>query len=408
MALLHYFYTHAQEYGIILSAANCEHGIRGQDSLSDSLFVKELCQKWNIPLFSFSADCVLLAKEKKVSLETAARNFRYECFDGLLADGRVDFVATAHHQNDNAETVLFHICRGAALTGASGIAETNRRGYIRPLLHAAKQEICNYLKENGLSYRLDKTNEDDSITRNGIRLKALPLLEKITPGATANIARFAALAKADDELLYELAQPLLLPLDGGVKVLFCDKKPLFQRACLLALKAMGIEKDYTLAHLDALFDLQAKNNGDKAPMPEKITGIREYDGVVLYRSKTKPTEEIPFATGTFCLGQTRWSVEQSAVRERDGCLYLDGDKIPASAVFRTRRTGDMFQKFGGGTKKLKDYLIDKKIPLRERENCVVLADGRQILAIVGIEISQKVKVDKDSKIIKIKIQKQGE
>ena len=406
MALLHYFYTHASAYGIKICAVNCEHGIRGEASLADSAFVKSLCENWDVPLLEYSADCLALSKERKVSLETAARDFRYECFDRILQDDRADFIATAHHREDNAETVLFNICRGASLTGASGISE--RKGYIRPLLSVAKEDILKYIQENNLSYRQDKTNEDESITRNAVRLKVLPTLERIIPGATSGIVRFSALAKEDDALLYELAKPLLQNFDWGVKVSFSSQKPLFCRACLLALKRLGVEKDYTLAHLELLYALQTAENGARASMPENIIGVREYDGVALYRPQNRIQEEIPFNLGSFTLGKTTVVVTSCEERRQGEGEYLDLNEIPSTAVFRTRREGDVFTKFGGGSKKLKDYLIDKKIPVRERDELIVLADGKEILAIVGVEISDKVKVKEKSKIIKLTIQKKGE
>lgn len=400
VALLHYFHAHASEYGITLSAVNCEHGIRGETSLSDSAFVKELCEQWNVPLFFFSADCPALAALRKTSVETAAREFRYEKFEKLLREKKTDIIATAHHQGDNAETVLFNLCRGASLTGAGGISE--RKGFIRPLLNVSREEIVAYLRKNGLSYKHDETNDDEKITRNAIRLRVLPVLEEIIPSATAGIVRFSSLARADDELLYELAGSLITRFNGGIKVRFCDKKPLFSRACLIALKEAGVEKDYTAAHLDALYALQQANNGEKACMPAGITGIREYDGITFYRAKKRSEEELPFALGTFCLAGTSFSVTLCEKREEGKRgKYVDLLKIPSSAVFRTRREGDVFTPFGGGKKKLKEYLIDKKIPQRERDELVLLAYGKEILAIVGVEISDCLKTGETSAIAQI-------
>ena len=114
MALLHMLKAREDKDGFFLSAVNCEHGIRGADSLGDTRFVAEICALWGVPLFTFSADCPAEAKEKKLSLETAAREFRYRSFQSLLDEGKTDFVATAHHSDDNAETILFRLCRGTS------------------------------------------------------------------------------------------------------------------------------------------------------------------------------------------------------------------------------------------------------------------------------------------------------
>lgn len=399
MALLHYLCRHAEAYDIQLSAVHCEHGIRGEASAADGAFVREICEAWGVPLFMFSADCPALAAARKVSLETAARQFRYGCFDRLLKEGKADLIATAHHMGDNAETVLFNIARGASLTGAGGISD--RPGYIRPLLSVTKGEILRYLQENGVACRTDETNADEHITRNAIRLQVLPALEKIVPGASGGIARFARLAQEDDALLYELAAPLVAAGEGHAKVFFSEKKPLFRRACLSALKGMGVEKDYTAAHLEALCALKTAKNGERLSMPGNIWAVREYDGVAFYRARPREEREIPFTLGRFFLAGREFCAEECPARRAGESGYAALEKIPASAVFRTRREGDVFRKFGGGAKKLKEYLIDCKIPRRERDDLILLADGKEILAVLGVEISDRIRVDEGSRVVRL-------
>ncbi|MBE7085460.1 MAG: tRNA lysidine(34) synthetase TilS, partial [Clostridiales bacterium] len=107
MALLHYLKTQEKTYGYVLSAVHCEHGIRGAESVEDMRFVEGVCHAWDVPLYVFRGDCLAMAKEKKTSVETTAREFRYACFENLLKEGKADFIATAHHVLDQAETVLF-------------------------------------------------------------------------------------------------------------------------------------------------------------------------------------------------------------------------------------------------------------------------------------------------------------
>ena len=243
VTLLHYLKSCERECGYSLSAVHCEHGIRGEESLADMRFAEELCKAWGVPLFIFSEDCPARAKREKESLETAARNFRYESFTSLAEGNKVDFVALAHHKNDEAETVLFRLARGTSLTGVGGMAEMN--GYLlRPLLSWTRAEIVEYAVKNNLSWREDQTNKETDATRNKLRLEVLPKLEEAVPGAAENLVRFASLASEDDALLYEYAEKLLLleETDGEtlVSVAFRDKKPLFRRACLLALKTLGV------------------------------------------------------------------------------------------------------------------------------------------------------------------------
>ena len=111
VSLLHYLKAQEKNFGYILSAVHCEHGIRGEESLADAEFTKQLCQEWDVPLFMYREDCPARAKRDKESLETAARNFRLEVFSSILNAGKADFIATAHHKNDDAETVLFRLVR---------------------------------------------------------------------------------------------------------------------------------------------------------------------------------------------------------------------------------------------------------------------------------------------------------
>ncbi len=379
-----------------LCAVHCEHGIRGEESVADMEFVKTLCKEWEIPLFLFRADCPTLAKEQGESLETAARRFRYEAFESLLNEGKADYVALAHHDGDEAETVLFRLARGSSLTGVSAMREENGR-YLRPLLQVAKEEIVSYAKEHGLLWREDHTNALPVATRNKIRLNVLPALEEAVKGAGKNIASFAVIAREDDECLYELSKSLITKKpptfagDSGYRVAFCEKKPLFTRACLTVLKELGIVRDYTKEQIDALFRLQELQTGTKATVLGGVCAVKQY-GELAFLKEILPakTEVIPFGFGVFRIGRYEVIVSKTPLGvEKE--LALDAECISNNAVFRCKEQGDSFEKFGGGTKSLKRYLVDKKIPSAERAELIVLALKEEILAVVGVEISEKVK-----------------
>lgn len=287
MSLLHMLKSRADECGFSLSVVHCEHGIRGTDSLEDARFVGEICRGWGIPLFFFSADCPAEAAREGVSLETAARNFRYRSFQSLLDTGKADFIATAHHLGDEAETVLFRLCRGASLTGAKGMTERRDR-YLRPLLGISREEIRAYAAENKVPFREDQSNYDAVFTRNKLRLEILPRLEEAIPGAAANLCGFARLAAEDDALLYALSEelsfrvPPMTERDTGLRLRFSEKAPLFRRACLSSLKELGVEKDYTSRHLDSVFSLQSLQTGSRISLPDGIVAVRSYDCIAFF------------------------------------------------------------------------------------------------------------------------------
>ncbi len=206
-ALLHYLKNLENDYDFILSAVHCEHGIRGEDSKEDMRFVQKLCADYGVVCYTFEEDCLEKSKREKVSLETAARDFRRACFASLLQEGKADFIVTAHHLQDQAETVLFRLARGSGLTGARGMQEIDG-GYLRPFLSWSKEKILAYAKEHGLAHREDCTNFQMDATRNILRLEVLPRLENAVAGASENLARFAHLAAQDDAFLYRLAEEL--------------------------------------------------------------------------------------------------------------------------------------------------------------------------------------------------------
>ncbi len=402
VALLHYLKNGETERGYFLSAIHCEHGIRGEESLADMQFVQALCKEWGISLKVVREDCPARARMEKTSLETAARNFRYEQFDSLLRSGEADYIATAHHRGDLAETVLFRLCRGSALTGAAAIKAENG-GYLRPFLAWSKEEILAYVSQNGLVFREDSTNLQTDATRNKLRLEILPKLEEVIPKAAENLARFALLAKEDDELLYRLAGALLIK-EEGVVVKFSAEKPLFTRACLIALKELGLEKDYTSAHLAALFSLQGLERGATIVLPRNYRAKKGEKGILFYLEEGEApipkNDEAPFALTGYDGGRYEVNLDLTPPKEGYGgrVLRVDAEKIPATAKFRFRREGDYIYRFGGGKKSLKKFFNEEKIPPRERAYLPLIAEAcGEVYAVCGVEISDKVAVDERTK-----------
>ncbi len=430
VALLHYLKSQEKACGFHLLAVHCEHGIRGEESLEDMRFVQTFCSRLEVPLTVFEEDCPARAKREKESLETAARNFRHECFASVLSQGKADFIATAHHSGDEAETVLFRLARGSSLSGLKAMSEQDGR-YLRPILTWSKEKIHRYIEENRLLYRVDSTNLLCEATRNKIRLEVLPRLEKAVDGATQNIAKFAALAAEDDALLYELSDDLIQEKRGVFTVRFSKKKPLFTRAALTVLKRLGLGKDYTSAHLLALFDLQGAERGARLHLPKKIQAEKGSAGIVFFnrheeRFETLPTaqpfSEKGFDGGRYAVNISKTPVfatgemenvypfgEDSAMEEEDGSsrlegiggwkiLRLDGDKLPNNAYFRFRREGDSIRRFGGGKKSLKKFFNEEKIPPKERGYLPLIADDDGVVfAVCGVEIAEDVKVDENTK-----------
>lgn len=393
MALLHWLYTNSEKYGVTLSALNCDHKIRGEASARDSAFVKKWCEEHGVPLYFFERG------EGAGGSEEEARKWRLSRYAAAIEAGE-DVIATAHHLNDNAETVLFNLSRGASLSGMTGIAYENKKArIIRPLISASRAEIDEYVKENNVPYVVDETNFTENYTRNKIRLNVIPKLEEAVPCAVKNIYRFSRLAAEDEEYFDELIKELGLieKSGGGYYISYCKEKVIFRRAVIKILADAG-KKDYTYAHVQRLFELQFAQNGKKFEFLN-LTACKEGDKIFIFGS----AENSPDA----CVSLEEYLAENKEdffgqpliiteiPPETDNffkTLKFDLSALPAGSEVRFMRAGDKFKKFGGGTKNLGDYFTDLKIPVRVRECVPLIACGSEALIVCGTEISDKVKI----------------
>lgn len=389
MALLHYLNAHGGEYGITLSALNCDHGIRGEASGRDSAFVAAYCGGNGVNLRFFKAE------KGQFRSENDARQWRQSCYNTVLNEGKADLIATAHHLNDNAETVLFNLARGTALSGMTGICDVPARGLVRPFINCTREEIDAYINENNIPFVTDESNLTDDYTRNKIRHNVLPALEDAVRGAAGNIFRFSRLAAEDEEYFDRLLSSVIVRRPNcGYLIKRCEERVIFRRAAQKTVAFYFNKKDYTAEHLNRLFGLQFAENGKKFEFLG-LTAIKEEGGVAIVEESGNAGGETPFKD----------SLKSDGVYEFCGnaelafavkTLRFDIDKIPDTAVIRFKREGDRFTKFGGGTKSLSDYLTDKKVPQSLRASLPLVCDGSEVLIVGGVEISDKVKVDEST------------
>ena len=399
MSLLYYMHKHAHLYGITVLAINVEHGIRGESSKLDSNFVADYCAKNGIELISFSVDSLKKAEQDKLSIEQAARALRYDCFERAISSGKADKIATAHHADDNTETVLFNLFRGTGLKGLTGITKEREDKIIRPFLSVSRAEIEEYAKANAIPYVTDQTNLCDDYTRNAIRHNVIPKITTLFPELNKSVERLTQTLTLDDEYLNEQALIHVKKADDTAQITLPCHPALLGRAVIMALKSLGVSKDWEKKHIDDVYSLTKMQNGNKLSLLGGVTAVKEYDKIVFFRQAEKDLSKIPFRLGehvianqTICISP----VKNSNIDLKNG-FYADLDKIPQTALLRTRKQGDVFIKFGGGTKSLGDYLTDKKVPLRKRDSLILLADGKEVLLILGIAVSDKIKVESSTK-----------
>lgn len=392
MCLLHSLLNKKQQLNLEIIAVNVEHNIRGKDSVSDSLFVKNYCEKVGVFLYQKSVDAPLYSKQNKLPLEEGARILRYGVFKDVLTEFKGFKIATAHHKNDLLESVLFNLFRGTGLKGLKGIEKATET-IVRPLINVSREEIDEYAKLNDVPYVVDQTNYDVEYSRNYLRHKIIPhILEKF-PHSLDSVYRLSETVEECEDFIKISAEKCVFLYKGNYAVSIDCHPAIFKRAVIIALKNSGVIKDYEKIHVDSVYNLSKQNNGDEVSLPSNITAVKVYDKIVFYKTKnTKTQKETPFCVGEFAFGDAVAVIQQTNSFAPSNYLTFDGDKIPNDAVIRARKNGDVFTKFGGGTKKLKDYFIDKKIPVKERDLIPVIASGNEVLVIFGLEISENVKI----------------
>jgi tRNA(Ile)-lysidine synthase len=401
MALLHYMLSISKDIPIKVIALNVEHGIRGASSIKDSEFVANYCKERGVPLLFYSGDALSIAEKEKISIESAGRILRYRFFKDALDKKACDFIATAHHALDNVETVLFNLFRGSALKGVGGIRNAFGGKIIRPLLSVTKQEIENYITKNGVPFVTDETNLQTDYTRNKIRLSIIPKIKEIFPELETSVNRFSTIAKEEDDYLETLAKKGVTIENQTAKIKLSLDDVLLRRAVIIALKGLGVEKDWEKSHIDAVLSLKDLKNSSKITLPFNLYAVKEYDLITIANNTDELSVNLPFNVGNIQFNGNTLKIEKvdiKTVNLKDG-LYSDADKIPPSANIRTIKDGDVFTKFGGGTKKLCDYFTDLKIPKRLRSEIPLVADGNKILIIFGVAVSNNVKADQNTKTL---------
>ena len=404
LVLLDLLHCLQKEGGAQIICAHYEHGIRGADSRSDADFVADFCGVREIPFVCESGDVPAYARSHKASLETAARICRYEFLHRICEARHCDAIALAHHADDLAETVLLRILRGTGPAGLAAMREWDGL-HLRPLLGVARTEIEKYTEERGLCPRHDATNDALDARRNEIRHALLPELRRTyNPAVREALTRLSSLAGEEDDFLTGIAdasfQRAVCP--GGISVsALRDLHPALQRRVLRLFWAQetGSMQDFSYLHEERLRALLHATGTAGCDMPHHWYASSRYGVLSILRSgQVKPpagkgeillpfTREyaiINFRGTAFCIRRlTRMSADDWRKIRAQEAVYADLGGLP-SLVLRTRRPGDYLQ-LPIGRKKLKDILIDDKIPreMRDAIPLVAVADTQEIFWIVG-------------------------
>jgi tRNA(Ile)-lysidine synthase len=420
MVLLDFFKTIKEELGLKIICFHLNHMLRGKESDEDEKFVIDYCEKEKIQLIAKRVDVKNYVEENKLSLEDGARRVRYDLLEQSAKEVSADKVALGHQADDQVETFIMRILRGVGLDGLTAIRPV-RGIFIRPLLKIYRNEILEYIKSKKIGYRIDKSNADPSFFRNRVRAQAVPVLDKLFPSWKKNLLNTIDLL-ADDtdfinreasesfEKISEVNEKAVLDLTSFEKLNISIKRRAIRGAIQKILGSlMGIEFKNTE---EVLSQIDAGQNFSLS-LPKNIAVKREYGKLLILLGKEEimPVEKKLNIPGETLVGERRLKIVADIVKKPENLkagkitAYLDKQALKQPVILRSTLPGDRFSPLGmKGTKKVHDYMIDRKVPPSERRKALVLSSDNEIYWLVGYEISEKAKVtDTTTSIVKIQV-----
>ncbi len=406
MALLYTLAALRETDGLYLVAAHVHHGLRGQEADRDAAFVREQCDKLCIPCETLFVD-VANARLAGESIEQAGRRIRYAFFETVRKKYTLQYIATAHHADDNLETVLLHLTRGSGLHGLCGIPPQNGC-CIRPLLSISRAEIERFCTERHIPFVIDSTNAETVYSRNRIRNAVVPHLREINPQVTEACVRMTASLREEDAFLESLVDAYLEKAADGdrYRLDVLAQMPLVLQKRAVKRIAEQAGGDPEEKHILTLVDMVA--HGGAVHLPNNIRLVA--DAVYLFADTAKVVAETP--TRSLVIGDT---VEMGGIVYTACCISIeefkekqnvhrnvlkfccDYDKIIGSTTIRSRMAGDTFHPVGGVGKTLKKFFNENAVKPQFRAGIPIICDENGIILIAGFSCDNRVKLDENTK-----------
>ncbi len=403
------------EYGLTLHVAHLDHMFRGKESADEALFVAGLAEKLGVPATIGKIDVPAFCRERGLSSQEGARTARYGFFSRVAEATRSSRIATGHTADDQAETFLMRLLRGAGVSGLSGIPPV-RENIIRPLIEITRQEVLEHVKEAGLAFVTDPSNSKPAYTRNKIRLDVIPVLKQFNPRIVETLASEASLLRDENDAMEACLTtfvPGIISRERDFVVFKREefnalqqafRRRLFKRAVDLA----GAESSgLSSVQIDeALAFMAAAGAGRTMRLPHGLTVEREYGKFIISLQAasqsfshtlalpgTTPIPEIGMEVET-TVRETRDDGRETRDERAENYLWhaeFDYAKIVLPLTVRSRLRGDRFcpTGMGGRSKKLQDYFVDEKLPRRKRDAVPLLVSGDDILWVAGLRTDER-------------------
>ena len=401
MVLVHLFQHFQYEFGLL----HCNFKLRGDESDGDMQFIHDYAESNNLNLRIGFFETAEIAKQNKMSIQETARLLRYDWFYEQMEENQVDFVATAHHQDDNLETFLINLSRGTGLDGLTGIPAINDR-IIRPLLPFSREEIAQYALDNHLKWREDSSNESDKYVRNKIRHHLVPILKELNPSflesfqkTQEHLIEVQSLANDAEYIMY---QEVATEKEDGSVHFNLDKLlqlPNYKGYLYQWLKQFGFTA------WNDIYDLVTAQTG-KQVFSDEFVVLKNRNFLILFRKTTandafflidKEVNQVNIPLKlSFC------NVSDISVSDSN-CIFVDEDLIEFPLTLRKWNEGDAFYPFGmKGKKKLSKFFKDEKMSLIDKSNCWILCSNEEIIWVIGHRADNRFKVNTNTtKILKI-------
>lgn len=395
MVLAHLFYQSRIDFSI----AHCNFQLRGSEANQDETFVREFAMNNKIPFFCTSFNTLQIASAQKKGIQETARILRYEWLEKIRTENNFGFIATAHHANDNVETLLINLFKGTGIGGLHGI-RTMYGSIIRPLLFATKKDIDDYVKKYSICYREDSSNSSDKYLRNDVRLNIIPVIEKVFPNSiqqvNESIQRFSQteiifrkeIEKKIKKLTQNRNEDVYIPV---LKILKSDVKEtliyeLFSRF------------GFNSSQVNSILLLATAESG-KFIENEEYKIIKDRNFLIVTKKKEASSqfflvEQFP---STIKTPEGKFSITISTDTKIENNLniaFINNDIIELPLILRRWRLGDYFYPLGMGMKKkkLSRFFIDQKMPLHEKEKIWVLESNKKIVWVSGFRLDERFKI----------------
>ena len=397
MVLVHLF----QKFNLNFALAHCNFQLRGAESDGDENFVKDYAKHNNITFFVTKFDTKNYSEENKLSTQVAARNLRYNWFNELLVSEKFDFVATAHHLDDQVETFLINFSRGTGLDGLTGIPSQNGN-IIRPMLPFSRKEIENYVSENKLQWREDSSNTSDKYLRNKIRHHVIPVFKEINESFLQSFQNTLDHLNQEQSLVNDAVQMVYdIVVSEDNEQLKINISALLQYENYRAYLYKWLNKYGFLAWNDVYNLIEAQSG--KQIFSEKYILLKDRDFLILSKKETTNFEEIIMHSITekpnFPLKLTLCN-QSDIFNQMKNVIFVDENKIQFPLTIRKWKEGDYFYPSGmQGKKKVSKYFKDEKFTLFQKQDTWILESNNKIVWIIGHRADERFKVENTTQTI---------